>query len=142
MQEELEREPCWPDGPKRQTKGGSASVETEIKFAGYLEQQKKSIEKLKAAKQWRFPSGSSTLDQRSLREMRETLERSVHHHRPGQPHSRRHAGRAFAGARFHSAAGAKRLASSSVPSNCALSELPPVKPAQCPRTGPRRLLLL
>jgi tRNA uridine 5-carboxymethylaminomethyl modification enzyme len=52
------------------------AVETEIKFAGYLEQQKKSIEKLKAAESVSIPewieygaiSGLS-------REMRETLER-------------------------------------------------------------------
>ncbi len=52
------------------------SVETEIKFAGYLEQQKKSIERLKAAESVAIPewleygviSGLS-------REMRETLER-------------------------------------------------------------------
>jgi tRNA uridine 5-carboxymethylaminomethyl modification enzyme len=52
------------------------SVETEIKFAGYLEQQKKSIERLKAAESVTIPdwleygviSGLS-------REMRETLER-------------------------------------------------------------------
>jgi tRNA uridine 5-carboxymethylaminomethyl modification enzyme len=52
------------------------AVETEIKFAGYLEQQKKSIEKLKAAEAMEIPewieygaiSGLS-------REMRETLER-------------------------------------------------------------------
>jgi tRNA uridine 5-carboxymethylaminomethyl modification enzyme len=52
------------------------AVETEIKFAGYLEQQKKSIEKLKAAEALAIPewleygviSGLS-------REMRETLER-------------------------------------------------------------------
>jgi tRNA uridine 5-carboxymethylaminomethyl modification enzyme len=52
------------------------AVETEIKFAGYLEQQKKSIEKLKAAESVTIPewieygaiSGLS-------REMRETLER-------------------------------------------------------------------
>jgi tRNA uridine 5-carboxymethylaminomethyl modification enzyme len=52
------------------------AVETEIKFAGYLEQQKKSIEKLKAAESVHIPdwieygaiSGLS-------REMRETLER-------------------------------------------------------------------
>jgi tRNA uridine 5-carboxymethylaminomethyl modification enzyme len=52
------------------------AVETEIKFAGYLEQQKKSIAKLKAAEAVAIPdwleygaiSGLS-------REMRETLER-------------------------------------------------------------------
>jgi len=52
------------------------AVETEIKFAGYLEQQKKSIEKLKAAESVRIPdwleySAISGLS----REMRETLER-------------------------------------------------------------------
>jgi tRNA uridine 5-carboxymethylaminomethyl modification enzyme len=52
------------------------AVETEIKFAGYLEQQKKSIERLKAAESVSIPdwieygaiSGLS-------REMRETFER-------------------------------------------------------------------
>ena len=52
------------------------AVETEIKFAGYLDQQKKAIEKLKAAESVGIPewidygviSGLS-------REMRETLER-------------------------------------------------------------------
>ena len=52
------------------------AVETEIKFAGYLEQQKKSIEKMKAAETVRIPewieySAISGLS----REMRETLER-------------------------------------------------------------------
>ena len=52
------------------------SVETEIKFAGYLEQQKKSIERLKAAESVSIPdwieySAISGLS----REMRETLER-------------------------------------------------------------------
>jgi tRNA uridine 5-carboxymethylaminomethyl modification enzyme len=52
------------------------AVETEIKFAGYLEQQKKSIEKLKAAEgvtipDWMEYSAISGLS----REMRETLER-------------------------------------------------------------------
>jgi tRNA uridine 5-carboxymethylaminomethyl modification enzyme len=52
------------------------SVETEIKFAGYLDQQKKSIEKLKAAEALAIPdwieySAISGLS----REMRETLER-------------------------------------------------------------------
>jgi hypothetical protein len=76
------------------------AVETEIKFAGYLDQQKKSIEKLKAAESVTIPdwieySAISGLS----REMRETLERvPPHHHRPGQPHSRRHPGRALAGA--------------------------------------------
>jgi tRNA uridine 5-carboxymethylaminomethyl modification enzyme len=52
------------------------AVETEIKFAGYLEQQKKSIAKLKAAEavsipQWLEYGAISGLS----REMRETLER-------------------------------------------------------------------
>jgi len=52
------------------------AVETEIKFAGYLDQQKKSIEKLKAAESVTIPdwieySAISGLS----REMRETLER-------------------------------------------------------------------
>ncbi|MDR3775767.1 MAG: tRNA uridine-5-carboxymethylaminomethyl(34) synthesis enzyme MnmG [Terracidiphilus sp.] len=52
------------------------AVETEIKFAGYLEQQKKSIEKLKAAEALAIPAW---LDYGAIsglsREMRETLER-------------------------------------------------------------------
>jgi tRNA uridine 5-carboxymethylaminomethyl modification enzyme len=52
------------------------AVETEIKFAGYLEQQKKSIAKLKAAEEVLIPEW---LDYRVIsglsREMRETLER-------------------------------------------------------------------
>ena len=52
------------------------SVETEIKFAGYLEQQKKSIERLKAAESVSIPDWIeySTISGLS-REMRETLER-------------------------------------------------------------------
>ena len=52
------------------------AVETEIKFAGYLEQQKKSIEKLKAAEAVAIPEWIeySTISGLS-REMRETLER-------------------------------------------------------------------
>ena len=52
------------------------AVETEIKFAGYLEQQKKSIEKLKAAESVAIPAW---LDYSAIsglsREMREKLER-------------------------------------------------------------------
>jgi tRNA uridine 5-carboxymethylaminomethyl modification enzyme len=52
------------------------AVETEIKFAGYLEQQKKSIAKLKAAEGVAIPEW---LDYGAIsglsREMRETLER-------------------------------------------------------------------
>jgi tRNA uridine 5-carboxymethylaminomethyl modification enzyme len=52
------------------------AVETEIKFAGYLDQQRKSIEKLKAAEavaipEWIEYGAISGLS----REMRETLER-------------------------------------------------------------------
>ena len=52
------------------------AVETEIKFAGYLDQQRKSIEKLKAAESVRIPEWIeySTISGLS-REMRETLER-------------------------------------------------------------------
>ena len=52
------------------------AVETEIKFAGYLEQQKKSIEKLKAAEGVTIPEWIEygTISGLS-REMRETLER-------------------------------------------------------------------
>jgi tRNA uridine 5-carboxymethylaminomethyl modification enzyme len=52
------------------------AVETEIKFAGYLDQQKKSIEKLKAAEAVAIPAW---IDYRAIsglsREMREILER-------------------------------------------------------------------
>jgi tRNA uridine 5-carboxymethylaminomethyl modification enzyme len=52
------------------------AVETDIKFAGYLEQQKKSIEKLKAAESVTIPEW---IDYRAIsglsREMREILER-------------------------------------------------------------------
>jgi tRNA uridine 5-carboxymethylaminomethyl modification enzyme len=52
------------------------AVETEIKFAGYLEQQKKSIEKLKAAESVSIPDWIEYGAMSGLsREMRETLER-------------------------------------------------------------------
>jgi tRNA uridine 5-carboxymethylaminomethyl modification enzyme len=52
------------------------AVETEIKFAGYLEQQKKSIEKLKAAETVAIPDWIEYSAMSGLsREMRETLER-------------------------------------------------------------------
>jgi tRNA uridine 5-carboxymethylaminomethyl modification enzyme len=52
------------------------AVETEIKFAGYLEQQKKSIEKLKAAESVAIPSWIEYSAISGLsREMREILER-------------------------------------------------------------------
>jgi len=65
------------DGIWRSTLRNEArAVETEIKFAGYLDQQKKSIDKLKAAEgvaipEWMEYSAISGLS----REMRETLER-------------------------------------------------------------------
>jgi tRNA uridine 5-carboxymethylaminomethyl modification enzyme len=52
------------------------AVETEIKFAGYLEQQKKSIERLKAAESVTIPNWLQYSAISGLsREMRETLER-------------------------------------------------------------------
>jgi tRNA uridine 5-carboxymethylaminomethyl modification enzyme len=52
------------------------AVETEIKFAGYLDQQKKSIEKLKAAESVRIPDWIEYGNISGLsREMREKLER-------------------------------------------------------------------
>jgi tRNA uridine 5-carboxymethylaminomethyl modification enzyme len=85
MREELARDPLLSclaagaeqDGIERNMRRNEArAVETEIKFAGYLEQQKKSIEKLKAAEavsipEWIEYGAISGLS----REMRETLER-------------------------------------------------------------------
>jgi tRNA uridine 5-carboxymethylaminomethyl modification enzyme len=52
------------------------AVETEIKFAGYLDQQRKSIEKLKAAEAVKIPEWLEYAAISGLsREMRETLER-------------------------------------------------------------------
>jgi tRNA uridine 5-carboxymethylaminomethyl modification enzyme len=52
------------------------AVETEIKFAGYLEQQKKSIEKLKAAEALTIPAWLDySIISGLSREMREILER-------------------------------------------------------------------
>ena len=52
------------------------AVETEIKFAGYLEQQKKSIERLKAAESVTIPNWLQYSAISGLsREMRETFER-------------------------------------------------------------------
>ena len=81
MHEELIAEPLlaeWAATPDRNAEARSAAraVETEIKFAGYLEQQKKSIAKLKAAEgvaipEWVDYGAISGLS----REMREKLER-------------------------------------------------------------------
>jgi tRNA uridine 5-carboxymethylaminomethyl modification enzyme len=52
------------------------AVETEIKFAGYLDQQRKAIEKLKAAEAVAIPEWIEYATISGLsREMRETLER-------------------------------------------------------------------
>jgi tRNA uridine 5-carboxymethylaminomethyl modification enzyme len=58
------------------TRSTARAVETEIKFAGYLDQQRKSIEKMKAAEAVSIPEWIeySTISGLS-REMRETLER-------------------------------------------------------------------
>ncbi|HET6205708.1 MAG TPA: tRNA uridine-5-carboxymethylaminomethyl(34) synthesis enzyme MnmG [Terracidiphilus sp.] len=85
MGEELAREPLLAEifGPSEHTpieraaiRNEARAVETEIKFAGYLDQQKKSIEKLKAAEAVRIPEWLEygTISGLS-REMRETLER-------------------------------------------------------------------
>ncbi|MGB6689450.1 MAG: tRNA uridine-5-carboxymethylaminomethyl(34) synthesis enzyme MnmG [Terracidiphilus sp.] len=65
------------DAVQRSTLRNEArAVETEIKFAGYLEQQKKSIEKLKAAESVAIPEWIEYGSISGLsREMRETLER-------------------------------------------------------------------
>jgi tRNA uridine 5-carboxymethylaminomethyl modification enzyme len=58
------------------TRNEARAVETEIKFAGYLDQQKKSIEKLKAAESVSIPAWIEYSAISGLsREMRETLER-------------------------------------------------------------------
>jgi len=82
---DLAAEPLLAEMAAAVTRGGplpsahrneARSVETEIKFAGYLDQQKKSIEKLKAAEAVVIPGW---LDYRAIsglsREMREKLER-------------------------------------------------------------------
>ena len=81
MHEALMAEPLlaeWAATPDRDAEARSAAraVETEIKFAGYLEQQKKSIARLKAAEgvaipEWVDYGAISGLS----REMREKLER-------------------------------------------------------------------
>jgi tRNA uridine 5-carboxymethylaminomethyl modification enzyme len=81
LREELIADPllaAWAAAPDRDAAARSAAraVETEIKFAGYLDQQRKSIEKLKAAEavtipEWMEYGAISGLS----REMVETLER-------------------------------------------------------------------
>ncbi len=86
LREEMKQEPllaCWAD--RLDTHGSvdaavlrneARAVETEIKFAGYLEQQKKAIDKLKAAESVAIPDWLEygTISGLS-REMREKLER-------------------------------------------------------------------
>jgi tRNA uridine 5-carboxymethylaminomethyl modification enzyme len=87
MREELVREPRLQgfveldgaDGERvvrAQMRNEARAVETEIKFAGYLDQQKKSIEKMKASEAVAIPAWMeySTISGLS-REMREKLER-------------------------------------------------------------------
>jgi tRNA uridine 5-carboxymethylaminomethyl modification enzyme len=85
MREELAREPLLAEAfaqpghspiERAAIRNEARAVETEIKFAGYLDQQQKSIEKLKAAEavsipEWLEYSAISGLS----REMREKLER-------------------------------------------------------------------
>ncbi len=74
---ETQAEPPSPASIQRSTLRNEArAVETEIKFAGYLEQQKKSIEKLKAAESVAIPDWIEySIISGLSREMRETLER-------------------------------------------------------------------
>ena len=59
-----------------QTRNELKTVETEIKYAGYLDQQKKAIEKLKNAEQRAIPAGFEYAGISGLsREMQETLAR-------------------------------------------------------------------
>ena len=85
MREELERNPLLaelgriekdPAVRRAQLRNEARAVETEIKFAGYLEQQKKAIEKLKAAESVSIPEwiDYGAISGLSL-EMREKLER-------------------------------------------------------------------
>jgi tRNA uridine 5-carboxymethylaminomethyl modification enzyme len=86
LREELEREPGLAGFALAQddielvmrsaARNEARAVETEIKFAGYLDQQRKAIEKLKAAEAVAIPEWIEygTISGLS-REMRETLER-------------------------------------------------------------------
>ena len=91
------------------------SVETEIKYAGYLDQQTKSIERLKNSEQRTIPDWFDYGKCPGLsREMNEKLIACAPAHAgPGQPDSRRHPGRGFADQRLHRNSGAatdRRLA--------------------------------
>jgi tRNA uridine 5-carboxymethylaminomethyl modification enzyme len=71
-----EAEQIAPSISRSTLRNEARAVETEIKFAGYLEQQKKSIERLKAAESVTIPNWLQYSAISGLsREMRETLER-------------------------------------------------------------------
>ncbi len=74
------------------------SVETEIKYAGYLDQQTKAIERLKKAEQRVIPDWFEYGKVSGLsREMNEKAHACPSaHSRSGQPHPGRHAGRRLA----------------------------------------------
>jgi tRNA uridine 5-carboxymethylaminomethyl modification enzyme len=74
----------WEDGPlaffsvplNARLRNELKSVETEIKYAGYLDQQRKAIDKLKKAEQRSIPAGFEYTGMSGLsREMQETLTR-------------------------------------------------------------------
>jgi tRNA uridine 5-carboxymethylaminomethyl modification enzyme len=76
--------PEWEDGPlsffsgivNARVRNELKSVETEIKYAGYLDQQRKAIDKLKKAEQRSIPAGFEYAGISGLsREMQETLTR-------------------------------------------------------------------
>ena len=76
--------PEWQDGPlaffsgavNARVRNELKSVETEIKYAGYLDQQRKAIDKLKKAEQRAIPAGFEYAGISGLsREMQETLTR-------------------------------------------------------------------
>jgi len=83
------------------------AVETEIKFAGYLDQQKKSIEKLKAAEAVAIPEWIEygTISGLSREIARDPEPGASRHHRPGQPYPRCYTGCNRLGARVHPGAG-------------------------------------
>ena len=84
------------------------SVETEIKYAGYLGQQQKAIERLKKAEQRSIPDWFDYSRVSGLsREMKEEAAAGAPaHHRPSQPYSRGHSRRRLPGQRFYRDPGA------------------------------------
>ena len=79
------------------------SVETEIKYSGYLDQQTKAIERLKRSEQRTIPKLVRLRQSvRPLaRDEREAQPRASADAGPGQPHPRRHACRRLADQRLH-----------------------------------------